>query len=358
VPISTTVERRSQYAGAQGTFSVDRAKNRVQVGFYGFHQQDNQLVGLLFNDASNSNLSVREEPSGNLSAVFVQDTFSATSWLTLTGGVRQTHFAGGITENATSPRVGASIVIPSVQWVARGFYGHFYQPPPLITASGPLLDFVTAQNLGFIPLQGERDEEYQVGLTVPIRGWVVDVDRFRTQATNFFDHNPVGNSNVFFPVTIEGALIQGTEVTVRSPRTWTRGQVHLAYAYQTAQGHGAVNGGLTDFSSGGDAFPLDHDQRHTLSVGFDTRLPHEVIAAMTVYYGSGFPDEGGPAYLPGHTTFDVTLGKAWGKHTSLAVTLLNVTNNYLLIDNSLTFGGTHFNSPREVYAQLRYRFHY
>ncbi len=30
----------------------------------------------------------------------------------------------------------------------------------------------------------------------------------------------------------------------------------------------------------------------------------------------------------------------------------------LLIDNSLTFGGTHFNSPREVYGELRYRFHY
>ena len=27
-------------------------------------------------------------------------------------------------------------------------------------------------------------------------------------------------------------------------------------------------------------------------------------------------------------------------------------------DNSLTFGGMHFNSPREVYGEVRYRFHY
>ena len=112
----------------------------MQVGFYGFHQTDDQLFALTFNDGSNPNLSQREQPSGNLVAVFIQDKFAVTSWLTLTGGVRQTHFSGGITEDATSPRVGAALQIPSVNWVVRGFYGRFYQGPPLITASGPLLD--------------------------------------------------------------------------------------------------------------------------------------------------------------------------------------------------------------------------
>jgi hypothetical protein len=157
------------------------------------------------------------------------------------------------------------VLIPPVNWVVRGFYGHFYQAPPLLTVSGPLLDFVTGQNLGFIPLQGEHDHEYQVGVGIPLRGWVLDADHYRTRATNYFDHNPVGNSNVYFPVTIDGALVRGTEVTLRSPRAWSRAQVNLAYAYQVAQGEGSVNGGLTDFSSGGGFFPLDHDQRHTVS---------------------------------------------------------------------------------------------
>jgi hypothetical protein len=68
------------------------------------------------------------------------------------------------------------------------------------------------------------------------------MDHFVTQATNFFDHNPIGNSNVFLPITIEGALI-----------------------------------------------------------------------------------------------------RAW---------------EHLLIDNSLTFGGFHYNEPRQVYAELQYRFNY
>jgi hypothetical protein len=357
-PISTTDERTSQYGGVQATFSAEVAKNNLQVGFYGFHQQDNQLFGLAFGDGSNPNLSVREQPSGNLAAFFIQDKVNVNSWLTLTGGVRQTHFSGGITENATSPRVGASVQIPSVDWVVRGFYGRFYQGPPLVTASGPLLEFVTAQNLGFIPLRGERDEEYQVGLTVPVRGWLVDGDRFQTRATNFFDHNPVGNSNIFFPLTIDGARIRGWELTVRSPRAWQIGQFHLAYSNQIAEGRGAINGGLTNFSSGGGYFPLDHDQRNTFSAGFDARLPYGVFAASNVYYGSGFTDSGGPAHLPGHTTVNLSVGKSLGQKVSLAVTALNVANSHLLIDNSLTFGGTHFNSPREVYGEIRYRFHY
>jgi outer membrane cobalamin receptor len=357
-PIVTVDERRSQYGGAQATFSAEVAKNNLQAGFYGFHQQDDQLFALTFNDGSNPNLSSREQPSGNVAAVFIQDKIRVASWLTLSAGVRQTHFSGGITENATSPRVGASLQIPSINWAVRGFYGRFYQGPPLITASGPLLGFVTAQSLGFIPLHGERDEEYQVGVTVPMRGWTVDADRFQTRATNFFDHNPVGNSNVFFPITIDGALIRGTEITLRSPRTGRLGQFHLAYSNQTAQGRGSISGGLTNFTSGGGDFPLDHDQRHTFSAGFDARLPQGMFAAATAYYGSGFTDSGGPAHLPGHTTLNLSFGKSLREKVSLSVTALNVTDSHLLIDNSLTFGGTHFNNPREIYGELRFRFHY
>jgi hypothetical protein len=30
----------------------------------------------------------------------------------------------------------------------------------------------------------------------------------------------------------------------------------------------------------------------------------------------------------------------------------------LLIDNSLTFGGFHWNDPRQIYAQVNYKFGY
>jgi TonB dependent receptor/Carboxypeptidase regulatory-like domain/TonB-dependent Receptor Plug Domain len=358
-PISTTDLRASRYAGGQATFNVNLPRNDMQIGFYGFQQHDNQVFSLLFNDLSNPNFRDREIATGSVEAVFIQDKFAVTPWLTLLGGVRQTHFSSAIVENATSPRVGFAVRIPRLNWVFRGFYGDFYQAPPLITASGPLLDFVTSQNLAFIPLHGERDEEYQFGVAIPFRGWSLDADEFRTHVRNFFDHNPVGNSNVFFPITIDGALIRGWELTLRSPRLWRRGQVHLAYSNQIAQGVGAVSGGLTSFNPPAGFFTLDHDQRNTLNVGFDVNLPWHAFASTNVYYGSGFSNGSPPPdHLPGHTTFDLTLGKSFGENFSASVTALNVANRHLLLDNSLTFGGFHFNNPREIFAEIRYRFHY
>src|SRR5262249_27140766 len=195
-------------------------------------------------------------------------------------------------------------------WVFRAFYGHYYQAPPLLTASGPLLQFVTSQNLGFIPLHGERDEESQFGVTIPFHGWTIDADTFNNNARNFFDHDSVGESDIFFPLTIEKAVIRGWELTLRSPRIAHRAQIHLAYSNQVALAGGAITGGLTDFSLPEGLSPLDHDQRNTLNVGGELSLPWRSYASTNVYYGSGLTN-GSPGnpfpgnYLPGHTTFDL-----------------------------------------------------
>jgi outer membrane receptor protein involved in Fe transport len=193
-------------------------------------------------------LQERQNPHGNLAAFFVEDQYQPASWLTLSGGVRFTRFSGALTENATSPRVGAAVRIPRVNIVLHGFYGRFYQAPPLSTVSGPLLQFALGQGFDFIPLRGERDEEHQFGVTVPFKGWTIDADYFRTSVKNLFDHDALGNSNIFFPLTIERGRMRAFELTARSPQLFKRGELHLAYSHQRLQGQGAVSGGLTDFS--------------------------------------------------------------------------------------------------------------
>jgi len=358
-PIATQDNRGSFYAGGQATLGLVKGKHNARIGFYGFGQHDNQVFGLTFNDGSNPNFNDTEVVDGGLAALFAEEQFKATSWLTLNGGVRYTHFSGGVTENATSPRAGVALRVPKLNWVFRGFYGRFYQAPPLITASGPLLQFVTNQNLGFIPLRGERDEESQFGLTIPWKGWSLDADSFRTRAVNFFDHNSVGNSNVFFPLTIQNALIRGWELTLHSQRIAHRGEIYLTYSNQIAEGRGAINGGLTDFSPPTSGyFLLDHDQRNTLNLGGRITLPWRTAASANIYYGSGFTDGDGPNHLPGHTTVDLSLSKQFGENFSVAASAINLANRRFLLDNSETFGGTHFFNPREIYVEFRYRFHY
>ena len=62
---------------------------------------------------------------------------------------------------------------------------------------------------------------------------------------------------------------------------------------------------------------------------------------------TGIPDAQYPGdYLPGHTTFDLSLGKNFAEKYSVSVTALNVANRRVELDNSLTFGGFHWNDPR------------
>jgi TonB dependent receptor-like, beta-barrel/Carboxypeptidase regulatory-like domain/TonB-dependent Receptor Plug Domain len=362
-PTATTDDRTSNYYGGQTTLSANLPRNNVQAGFYGFGQHDNQLFGVLFNDASATNFRSPQLASGAVEAFFVDDKIRVARWLTLIAGMRPTRFSGSFTESAISPRFGAALTVPHLNWVFRAFYGHYYQAPPLITASGPLLAYVQSNDLGFIPLYGERDEENQVGVTIPYRGWTLDADTFKTHATNFFDHNNVGESDIFFPITIGEAIIRGWELTLRSPAIAHCGRIHLAYSNQIAEGGGAITGGLTDFSLPEGLSPLDHDQRNTLNVGAEVSLPGRSYASANVYYGSGFsngsPGEPYPGdYLPGHTTFDLSLGKDFGESYSLSLNALNVANRRVELDNSVTFGGFHWNEPRQIYAEFRYRFHY
>jgi outer membrane receptor protein involved in Fe transport len=364
VPSAATQDLASKYEGGQAVISWVQNHNSLRAGITGFAEQSNELFGLSYNDGSGTpSIMDKEHPTGGLAALFAEDQLKVTSWLTLNVGLRQTHFSGGVVENATDPRVGASVRIPKLNWVLRGFYGHFYQAPPITTISGPLLAYITnVQQLGFIPLHGERDEEHQYGVTIPFRGWTIDADTFLTRAKNFFDHNNLNNSNVFFPVTIQGARINAWELTLRSPQIYKRGQVYLTYSNQLALGFGNINGGLTDFSFGDGYGFLDHDQRNTLHFGGNVRLPWQAYASSDVYYASGITNgaaqPGGDSHLQPHTTFDLTVGKDFGERLAVSLTGLNVANRRALLDNSFTFGGTHYNNPREIYVQLRYRFHY
>jgi outer membrane receptor protein involved in Fe transport len=358
-PVIANDDRTSTYAGGQVDLSLLNRNHNLRAGFYGLAQHDNQIFGLKSTSGSLSDLEQSQKIAGNLEAAFVEDQFRLTSWFTLNGGIRLTRFSGLLTESAASPRLGVALRVPGLNWVLRGFYGRYYQPPPLSTISGPLMELAADEGFGFLPLRGERDEQKEVGLAIPFRGWAFDVDHYQTNARNYFDHDVLGNSNIFLPLTIAAARLRGWELTAQSPRLFRRVHAHVAYARQFARGEGAVTGGLTDFAPPEEGpFFLDHDQRHTLSLGFESDLPWKLWVSANLSYGSGFLNGDGPGHLPDHTTGDLSLGRQLGEHLSLRLSVLNLANRLYMLDNSNTFGGTHYSYPRQITASLRYRFHY
>ena len=375
-PTATTFDRTSNYAGLQVSVRSDVKRNNFAAGLYSFYQHDSSLFSVAFNEGSDRlPIHGTNAVAGGIVEESLSDSVHVNDWLTLLAGVRISSFHGGVTENHADPRVGAAVTIPRLHWVLHGFYGRYYQAPPLVSIQGPLLAYANANNTGFAALYGERDEEHEFSIQIPYRGWALDVDNFKTRVNNFLDHSNIGDSNVGIPITVDGALVRAWEATLRSPSFWRHGQFHLAYSNQIAEQRGAITGGLICTSGCDDSFdytPVDHDQRNTLNTGFTAALPMRSWFSSNVYYGSGFSNgtagvlgsSGNPVspyqrnYLPAHTTFDVAVGKEFGENWKLAASMINVTNHRVLTDSSLTIGGFHYNDPRQITAELRYRFHF
>jgi outer membrane receptor protein involved in Fe transport len=87
-------------------------------------------------------------------------------------------------------------------------------------------------------------------------------------------------------------------------------------------------------------------------------LPLSSWASFDYNYGSGFVNGDGPEHLPSHSTYDISLGKTFREKWTVRLTGLNLANSRYLLDNSNTFGGTHFVNPRMIAVQVKYRFRY
>jgi len=356
MPLILDDNSRSTYAGARALLQAVKKRHNLRLGLEVWGQHNSTLFGLTANPGTQV-LQQHELHWANTDSLFVEDQYRPTSWLTLDGGVRMVHYGGLLSENAASPRLGGGIRIPHLDWTVRGYYSYYYQPPPLDSLSGPLLQFTLQQGFGFTPLPGERDIQRDFGLTMPLGGWAVDLDNYHTSARNFLDHDEVGNSGIFIPLTDLAAVMGGNEISLRSPEVWGHARLRIVYANAVGKGLGPITGGLIEFAPTS-YFYLDHDQRNTFSGVLSLQLPHRFWATPVVNYGSGFLNGNGPAHLTPHTTADLALGRSFGENWSFSLNSTNVLNHRYLLDTSNTFGGTHTVNPRQIYGELRYRFHY
>jgi hypothetical protein len=378
-PAATTWHQHSNYAGAQADVRFDAGWNSFSGGVYSFYEREGDLFGVEANGqclAQTSPCNTPGSADAGLLELYVADHLRLGKYVTLLGGERFSVYRAELNETATYPRIGATVRIPRLNWVLRGFYGHFFEPAPVETVSSSVLNYAGSLGGGqnvFTPLPSERDEEHQFGIEIPYRGWTLDVDTFRNRVNNYLDHSNLGESNMYFPVAIDGALVRAWEMSLHSPSLWRHGQFYVTYSNQIAEQRGNIIGGFTcsidtdpACDLGPDYVPLDHDQRNTLNTGFTANLPAHMWFATNVYYGSGFTNglaganEGpynGP-YLPAHTTFDVSVGHSLSDDLKLSATVMNVTNHRVLLDNSITIGGFHWNDPRILEVEARYRFHF
>lgn len=303
-------------------------------------------------------LTETEQLWATVLSAFAEDTFRVTPWMTINAGYRFERFAGTLTEYGNTPRVGAAFSVGRGT-VLRASYGRFYQHPQVATVSGPVLEFALQEGFDILPIPGERDRIWEIGYGVPFHEWTLDFDAFYNSTENAVDHEVLGNSALLLPLTIESGRVRAFESTLRSPKIFHRLTWHYALSIMSAQGRGAITGGLTDFAPPEhDYFYLDHDQRVTINTGFELTLPQQFWLSGMLLYGSGFLLGDGPDHLSPHTTGDVAVGDNPTKNLSLRVTIRNIADAEYLTGFANSFAGTHYENPREIEFQVRWKFKY
>ncbi|MBV8731557.1 MAG: TonB-dependent receptor, partial [Acidobacteriia bacterium] len=95
---------RSNYFGARFVLEAQKKRHSARLGFEVWGQHDNTFFGLTANPGGNV-LSQTERHWANSNALFLEDQFKATSWLTFDLGLRLTHYNGLVNENAADPRL-------------------------------------------------------------------------------------------------------------------------------------------------------------------------------------------------------------------------------------------------------------
>ena len=124
-PSSATENIAASYEGGQANLSWIKQLNNLRAGVYGFAEQTNQLFGLLCNSPGNcQNVEppATVGPTGGQAAVYAEDQFKLTSWLSLNAGLRQTLFwtRRGECHQPTRRRIPADpetqLGIPGVLW--------------------------------------------------------------------------------------------------------------------------------------------------------------------------------------------------------------------------------------------------
>ena len=357
-PLITQDGRTSHYGGGYVNYARTAGRHTVRAGTDSFGERWSSLFGLTATVGSRLSLIETQRLWATVMSVFVEDTFRATPWMTINAGYRFERFGGTLTEYGNSPRVGTALAIGSGT-VLRASYGRFYQHPQVATISGPVLAFALQEGFDILPIPGERDRIWELGYGIPFRGWTLDFDWFHSQTRNAVDHEVLGNSALLFPLTIESGRIRAFESTLRSPKMLDRVTWHYALSIMSAQGRGAITGGLTDFSPPADAyFYLDHDQRVTFNTGFELLLPKQCWVSGMLLYGSGFLLGDGPDHLSPHTTADVAVGAQLTNDLTLRLTVTNLSNAEYLTGFASSFAGTHYQNPREIGLQVRYKFKY
>lgn len=341
--ISTSEDRTANTVGLRADYTV-HAGTRHKIGLgVDVNRVSGQEDFLILSGNGDPPVRDRHAIAGGDSGVYVQDDW-APGRLGVNYGLRYDAHQAEQTASQFSPRL-------NLTYAAGGhdnfhaYYNRLFQPAAIedvrrLSGSTAIGDTVIT---GIKP---ERNDFYEVGWQHAQSGVTTNLNAYYKTARDVIDEQPLGSTQITVPFNVERGYVRGVELAVEGPVTRNL-SFYANYARAWAESAGAISGGIASTDPPSGYFPVDHDQRHTASVGLDYARSG-AVASLDGEYGSGFPyqdDNGVFQRVHPHFILNFALGAQIGRG-QLTLTVGNLVNHPYVIKQAGTFTNREWGQAR------------
>ena len=327
----------------------------------------------------------------SLFSLFVQDSWHASSRVTLSGGLRLDRSTLLLPRTQLSPRVGVAVRVgPST--VLRGSVSRFFQPPQpenVLLSSSPEARVLSAISVGDAQGGADIEPERQWATEAGVEHQIttrsrLDVAFWDRRVHDAADPNVFAGTTIIFPNAVAKGRAQGVDARLEFARDagWSAYvNASTARVIQT----GPVTGGLfledeIEEIGPGVEFTPDHDQRFAAGAGVTwTHVGRGLSIAVTGRYETGTPIQQEEDDLeelrqrPGAEMVDFEAGRVKPRGivsllatapivrrgattVTASVQVLNLFDERYAYNFGNPFSGTHFGAPRSVAFTVRVAF--
>jgi outer membrane receptor protein involved in Fe transport len=360
VASSFAQNRHTNSVGLKGDFTL-RADDRhlVKTGFQVQGSRSDGTVSIQTATQGGATASLTDDSpnSGYFQSVYVQDDFTIAKPLVLNAGLRfdSTQFvlAGERpTESMLQPRIGLNYMATDTTKF-HIFYGKLFQPATIEHLRYQYSPSTgTFTGLESYNIRAEKDDFYEFGVAQQVfEKQVALLNIYYKDSVDVLDDAQVVNTSIAQPYNYDKGYAYGLELSLKGKlaEDWSE---YVNYSYTIAKGKGAPDVP----ESQGYVF-LDHVQVHTANAGL-TYAKNYFWWTFQGLYGSGLRT--GPfnsIQLPGHLTFDTTVGyefhgQSWLSNFRLSGDILNILDNTYPITIANGFNGSHYAVGRQYFIRL------
>lgn len=341
--ISTSEDRTANTVGLRADYSV-RAGTRNKIGLGADVSRVNGQEEFLIL-SGNGDPPVRDSHaiSGGDRGVYLQDDWTPGR-TAINLGLRYDAHQAEETTTQLSPRLNLTYTAGRRDNF-HAYYNRLFQPAAIEDVRR-LSGATAVGNTVITGIKPERNNFYEVGWQHDQAGFTTSLNAYYKTAQDVIDEQPLGSTQITVPFNVQHGYVRGVELAVEGPLARNL-SFYANYARAWAQSAGAISGGIASADPPSGYFPVDHDQRHTASVGLDYAR-NGAVASLDGEYGSGFPyqdDNGNFQRVHPHFILNFALGTqiGWGQ---LTFTVGNIVNHPYIIKQAGTFTNREWGQAR------------